>query len=246
MAYLSVNAQANIDGFLYLKIEDEAHLDITPALPAKHRLKVGTFKIDAHGTKLGDRFVKKLFDQAMNAEVEEVYVTIFEKHAPLIKLLGRYGFKRWGTKTGSNGTELVLVRSMSWEGASLHENYPLVKVSAGDKYLLAIYPEWHTRLLPDSKLIGEGPDVQSRCARLYRYDFRSAVERRKYRDLSTARRTVGLSAASVEMTCFFFGRVRMVVCCRKRYPTLPHDGAVRRGWGTRRQREADGVRMIGN
>jgi hypothetical protein len=29
----------------------------------------------------------------------------------------------------------------------------------GDKYLLALYPEWHTRLLPDSKLIGEGPDV---------------------------------------------------------------------------------------
>jgi L-amino acid N-acyltransferase YncA len=110
MAYLSVNAQGNIDGFLYLKIEDEEHPDITPPLPAKHRLKVGTFKIDAHGTKLGDRFVKKLFDQAMNAKVEEVYVTIFEKHAGLIKLLSRYGFKKWGTKTGCNGTELVLVR----------------------------------------------------------------------------------------------------------------------------------------
>jgi L-amino acid N-acyltransferase YncA len=159
MAYLSVNAQGKIDGFLYLKVEDEEHPDIVPPLPAKHRLKVGTFKIDAHGTKLGDRFVKKLFDQAMNSEVEEAYVTIFEKHAGLIKLLSRYGFKKWGTKTGCNGTELVLVRDMAWEGTNLHENYPLVRASVGDKYLLALYPEWHTRLLPDSKLIGEGPDV---------------------------------------------------------------------------------------
>ena len=159
MAYISVNDAGNLDGFLYLKIEDEGHLDIVPALPPIHRLKVGTFKIDAHGTKLGDRFVKKLFDHAMTAQANEVYVTIFEKHVGLIKLLMRFGFKQWGTKTSANGRELVLLRTMEWEGPSLHENYPLVKVRNGNKYLLALYPEWHTRLLPDSKLINEGPDV---------------------------------------------------------------------------------------
>lgn len=159
MAYVSTNEQGSLDGFLYLKTEDEEHLDIVPPLAAMHRLKVGTFKIVAHGTKLGDRFVKKLFDRAMADHVEEVYVTIFDKHAGLIKLLTRYGFKKWGTKATPNGTELVLVRSMHWDGHSLHENYPLVKRSAGNKYLLALYPQWHTRLLPDSKLIGEGPDV---------------------------------------------------------------------------------------
>lgn len=39
-----------IDGelkdFLYLKIEEEELSDITPVLPAKKRLKVGTFKVD--------------------------------------------------------------------------------------------------------------------------------------------------------------------------------------------------------
>ncbi len=159
MAYLSRNDTGMVDGFLYLKIEDEAHPDITPPLEAKHRLKVGTFKIDAHGTKLGDRFIKKLFDQAMNAHVDEVYVTIFEKHAGLLKLLTRYGFRSWGAKTSANGTELVLTKVMKWEGTGLLENYPLVKESTGNKYLLALYPQWHTRLLPDSKLINEGPDV---------------------------------------------------------------------------------------
>lgn len=159
MAYVSINDKGNLDGFLYLKIEDEEHLDLTPALPALHRMKVGTFKIDAHGTKLGDRFVKKLFDQAMAANAKEAYVTIFAKHEYLIKLLNRYGFTKWGTKDSHNGTELVLVRSMVWQGQSLHENYPLVRADVGSKYLLALYPQWHTRLLPDSKLISEGPDV---------------------------------------------------------------------------------------
>lgn len=158
-AYLSTNVAGAIDGFLYLKVEDEEHDDVDPPLKAKHRLKVGTFKIIAHGTKLGDRFVKKLFDQAMSVHAEELYVTVFSKHEPLIKLLSRWGFKAWGTKTGKNGTEQVLVRSMTWTGQDLHENYPLVRINQGGKYLLALYPKWHTRLLPDSKLMGEGPNV---------------------------------------------------------------------------------------
>lgn len=161
MAYLSVNDQGKIDGFLYLKREEGELLDIIPSLGAKVRLKVGTFKVDAHGTKLGDRFIKKLFDHAMAQKVEEVYVTIFEKHTGLIKLLEKYGFAQTGTKTTHNGTELVLVRSMVWQGTGLIENYPLVRLQHGNKYLLALYPEFHTKLLPDSKLINEGPDVIS-------------------------------------------------------------------------------------
>ena len=48
---------------------------------------------------------------------------------------------------------------MQWIGSNLQHNYPLVRANVGSKYLLALYPKWHTRLLPDSKLINEGPDV---------------------------------------------------------------------------------------
>lgn len=158
-AYISINDGGHLDGFLYLKVEDDAHQDILPALPARKRLKVGTFKIDAHGTKLGDRFVKKLFDHAMAAHVEEVYLTIFEKHDGLIKLLAHFGFNQIGTKTTANGTELVLARTMTWDGENLLHNYPLVRVNVGNKFLLALYPKWHTQLFPDSKLANEGPDI---------------------------------------------------------------------------------------
>lgn len=59
-AFIQKDSSGNLQGFLYMKNEDEALLDITPNMPEAKRLKVGTFKIDAHNTKLGEQFVKKL------------------------------------------------------------------------------------------------------------------------------------------------------------------------------------------
>lgn len=56
------------------------------------RVKLGTFKIDAHGTKLGERFIRIMFQFAMRNKLKEVYVTIFDKHSGLIRLLTKYGF----------------------------------------------------------------------------------------------------------------------------------------------------------
>ena len=95
----------------------------------------------------------------MAAQVDEVYLTVFEKHAGLIKLLMHFGFRQVGTKTTRNGTELVLLRALVWEGENLLHNYPLVRVNSGAKFLLALYPKWHTQLFPDSKLANEGPDI---------------------------------------------------------------------------------------
>ena len=65
--------------FLYLKIEKEELSDLTPVLPAKKRLKVGTFKVDnedRHTTR-GERFMKKIMDKAIAEDVDEIYVTMF-------------------------------------------------------------------------------------------------------------------------------------------------------------------------
>jgi len=160
-AYISRNDIGQIDGFLYLKVEVEAVADVEPPMQPSTRLKIGTMKIDAHGTKLGDRFAKKMFDNAMASKVSEIYVTIFPKHSSLINLLRRFGFKLHGKKTTPNGTESVFVRGLSWAGTSIIENYPLLSLTQGRKYLLALYPAWHTRLLPDSKLVNESPDIIS-------------------------------------------------------------------------------------
>lgn len=57
--YIFQKDNGELDGMLYLKLEDGSQEDLTPNLPAARRIKVGTFKINAHGTKLGERFLKK-------------------------------------------------------------------------------------------------------------------------------------------------------------------------------------------
>ncbi|ATB41352.1 acetyltransferase [Cystobacter fuscus] len=158
-AYVFKNDQGTIDGFLYVKVEVGPVADVAPVLPPARRLKVGTMKINAHGTKLGERFIKKIFDHAIFEKVDEVYVTVFSEHGPLIGLLERYGFRNVGTKTSKNGTEQVFVKQLRGAYEDVVRSYPLVRLSQERAYLLALYPQWHTRLLPDSILKTEDADV---------------------------------------------------------------------------------------
>lgn len=157
MAY--VFESNGIQGFLYLKTENEEITDITPALPKKNRIKIGTFKINPHGTRLGERFLKKIFDYAVIKNIDEIYVTVFDKHTGLINLFEKFGFDFYGTKITKNGTEKVLVKDLRATKESISESYPLIKLPETNKFLLAIYPTFHTRLFPDSILNNENYDL---------------------------------------------------------------------------------------
>lgn len=147
-----------IKGFLYLKLEDgDAYEDITPEMPKRRRLKVGTFKINSTGFRLGERFFKIIFDNALLLKVDEIYVTLFEhKRKEVIKLkndLEKWGFVKFGYK--SNG-EAVLVKEMANPvfGDDPRKYFPAVRRSAR-KYYLPILPEYHSHLFPDSHLPNE-------------------------------------------------------------------------------------------
>ena len=85
-AYVQRDEFDQLQAFLYLKIEDGAVEDVTPIMPEKRRLKIGTFKVNGHNTRVGERFFKKAFDYAVANNVEEIYVTIFDREMqkPLI------------------------------------------------------------------------------------------------------------------------------------------------------------------
>ncbi len=158
-AYVFRGESGAIDGFLYLKIEDGPLADVEPPLAAARRLKVGTLKINPHGTRLGERFVKKIFDHAVAEMVQEIYVTAFEKHEALVALFERYGFEHVGTKTSPNGTEQVLLKDISKDQPNLLQRYPIAKIGDNGIYMLSLYPQWHTRLLPDSILKTEDASI---------------------------------------------------------------------------------------
>lgn len=141
--------------FLYLKREDEEVTDTIPPLPPMRRLKIGTFKIDNRGTKRGERFIKKILDQAIVDNIEEVYVTIFpeERLLPLINMFKTYGFVKKAIKKHPDGRyEEVYIREMNKHSDDLLLDYPYVHCNKGDQYILSIYPKFHTLMFPDSKL----------------------------------------------------------------------------------------------
>ena len=91
-AFIFEADSGGLDGFLYLKEEFGPIVDVQPNLVSAHRLKIGTFKINPHGTRLGERFMKRAFDTAVNKGCDALYVTVFEKHDALVQLFTHYGF----------------------------------------------------------------------------------------------------------------------------------------------------------
>lgn len=146
--------------FLYLKIEEEEFSDLTPALPAKKRLKVGTFKVDndnRHTTR-GERFMKKIMDMAIAEDVDEIYVTMFptEELQGLIRMFEKFGFSHIADKPHEGGNaEYVLIKDMTTHVDDFKLDYPFVKKASSNKYVLSIVPEFHTHLFPDSILKNE-------------------------------------------------------------------------------------------
>jgi predicted nucleic acid-binding protein len=156
-AYVTLNRENNkLLSFLYIKKEgeNEPYPDISPVFKGKKRLKVGTFKVVSNGVKLGERFLKIIFDNALAQKVEEIYVTIFDKRdeqCRLITLLEEWGFKLYGKK-GDAG-ELVYVRNFEpdFNPQSPKETFPFISLEKSI-FLVPIYPEYHTELIPDSIL----------------------------------------------------------------------------------------------
>lgn len=157
-AYVLYDETNKIEGFLYLKVEDDVS-DVQPPLPEGLHLKIGTFKFESKGTLRGQRFIKKVFDTAISKKVDHIYVTVFEKHDYLIKLFQKYGFYKHGEKHTKNGTEFVYVRDLNNINGDVILDYPFLINNKENKYLLSIYPDFHTRLFPDSRLLTESPDI---------------------------------------------------------------------------------------
>ena len=119
-----------LEGFLYLKIEDSIIEDVKPELPALKRLKIGTFKVNPHGTRLGERFIKIACDYAIKHDTQEIYTTIFQKHETLMNLFKHFGFHDFGNrKQTGRDEEVVLIKQFSNIHHDLLNDYPLTLVS---------------------------------------------------------------------------------------------------------------------
>lgn len=164
-AYVLFNKQHRVEAFLYLKVENsgENYWNIQPVFEPKKRLKIGTLKVINTGMRLGERFLKIIFDNAIRNDVDEIYVTAFSRNEGQIKLISMlkaWGFEEYGKK---DKEELVFTRKMKKENnspvdrAEPKKTFPYISRS-GNYYIIPIRAEFHTDLFPDSILRGENRD----------------------------------------------------------------------------------------
>lgn len=144
-----------VSGFMYLKEETEPIQLEKIELSALRRLKIGTFKLNSHGTVLGERFLAIALRYAVENDFERVYVTVFEEHQGIISLFEKFGFEKAGNFSSG---ELFLGKRLGLSNRSPYLNFPKVQVTQ-PAYSLSIQPEFHTKLFPDSKLITEKEHV---------------------------------------------------------------------------------------
>lgn len=141
-AFIFKTDDGRLDGFLYLKEEFGPVIDVQPNLVSSHWLKIGTFKVNPHGTRLGERFMKRVFDVALNKNCDALYVTVFEKHDALVQLFTRYGFVRVGGKISNLGKEeIVFERRLDQFIGDVVLDYPRIPIKKDRHFVLSLYPQ---------------------------------------------------------------------------------------------------------
>lgn len=194
-----------LSAFLYIKVEEETenYSDIEPNFKRKKRLKIGTLKVTSNGFKIGERFLKIIFDNALQYNVSEIYVTIFDKRPEqirLIALLEEWGFNYFGIKATATGNEKVYVknfeRTQEINLLQPKKTFPFIS-SESKVYIVPIYPQYHTELFPDSILRTESPinfteNEPHRNALSKVYISRSYVRNLKAGDIVVFYRTGGI------------------------------------------------------
>lgn len=153
-----------LHAFMYLKREDEEIHLVDKVLPNVPRVKIGTLKLDETITRnrLGEGFIGVALWNWQKSKREEIYVTVFPKHATLIALFEKFGFINVGKKT--NG-EYVLLRSRKKVDYSTpYTSFPFVSPNTKKGGILPINDGFHDRLFPYSDTVYKLKEIEESTA----------------------------------------------------------------------------------
>lgn len=149
-AYIASDEKGQLRGLLKLKLEDkgdDAGL-IEPRFHACRRLKISSLKADFTSQKLGQRFMRIVFETALNLKVDEIYITLFPKspeHLRLVNMIEQWGFFHYGNK---DGNELVFVRDFRKRTTTDPKICFPYQSSSNGIFIVPIYRSYASQLLP--------------------------------------------------------------------------------------------------
>jgi predicted GNAT family N-acyltransferase len=148
--------------FLYLKHEDDEPVQLVDGqLPGTPRMKIGTLKISerSRGDRLGEGAVGMALWQWRDSGLPEIYVTVFEKHVPLVAMLQKFGFRVAGQK--ANGESVYVKTRGSLSYTTAYEPFPFINPLFREASILAIEQGYHDQLFPYSELARTPQEVMS-------------------------------------------------------------------------------------
>lgn len=153
MAYVTMTKDNKVTSFLMLKEEDENENYSSfenPFRPAK-RIKVSTFKVSDTGKKIGECFIKIMINEAIQKNVDEIYVTSFEKQKSLIYLLEQYGFKLFTYKNTEKLDGTVEKEAIYVKDIKDKSQYPYVQLKEQGIFIFPVIPKYHKLLFEDAE-----------------------------------------------------------------------------------------------
>lgn len=162
IVYAAKDEKGGIKALLKLKIEkeNEDYSTISPVFPPAKRLKICSLKVEYTGQKIGERFMRIIFDQALKNKVDEIYVTVFANNSHrlrLIDMIQRWGFHSWGRKAGG---EDVYIRSMRKSTLSVPRlTYPFQNGNS-DAFIVTVGKGFSKLLIPTQGIRENSSDVE--------------------------------------------------------------------------------------
>lgn len=165
--YISQSPTGDLYALLKLKLEDssENYKDIEPEFTPAKRLKISSFKVSYTGSKLAERFMRIIFDQALFYHVDEIYITIYNSSTSrrrLMDLVGKWGFEFHGFK---NKKEWVFVRNFRKHlRNNVQKDFPY-HTFQNSAFIIPIYREYAKELLPTTEMSENKDDYEPyKCA----------------------------------------------------------------------------------
>lgn len=160
--YVAHDEDVNIRGLLKLKIEDLAEGDnsIVPQMRPARRLKICSLKAHITRQKLGQRFMRIIFETALTHKVDEIYITIIENglmKKTLADMVQQWGFVYYGTK---NKNESVYVRMFAKEvRTDLLRCFPYHSPD-NNIFIIPMLRTEATHVIPPISLLDDDKDVE--------------------------------------------------------------------------------------
>lgn len=132
--------------------EEEIKLDDGRVLPFDSRLKITTIKIDDRyrHQRIGEGALGLTLWAWRDLGINEIYVTVFEKHTDLIPLLEKYGFEHVGNNL--NGERVYIKDRRKLDFGDPCKAFPFISGKIDHAGCLAINMEYHDTMFAYSEL----------------------------------------------------------------------------------------------